>query len=361
MWPFNPHPKNEVTWLPDANGIRFGYAGIAFTETSLQPAPSKLAPDGCAIELWLRSSAADPSGNMLTFSAADNPEGIVLRQWRDSLLLYRATQPGPLEVKSIEFDVDGMLQTGRPVQVTISSGPDGTIFYADGKKVAASRTFKIFPADLHRQVVLGSASTNFQPWQGDIRGLAVYDAELSAAEVSAHYAEWVAGDSSSGLRLDQDREHLVARYEFRERAGTEIHSALASAPPIKIPVHFTIPRKPMLASPAEEFEAKWVWLHDVLVNIVGFMPLGFVLGGYFALSRSRPKAILLAWLCGGLLSFTIEFLQYYIPRRGSGWTDVITNSTGALLGALLARPELVWGALRLVNLVPPKNERNVAN
>ena len=92
----------------------------------------------------------------------------------------------------------------------------------------------------------------------------------------------------------------------------------------------------------------------MITNIVGFLPLGFVLCGFFSLSRSRVQAILISTLCGGFLSFSIEFLQYYIPRRDSGWTDVVTNTTGTLLGALIAHPELVRTALRLVNLIPPK-------
>jgi VanZ family protein len=88
------------------------------------------------------------------------------------------------------------------------------------------------------------------------------------------------------------------------------------------------------------------------------MPLGFVLCGFFALSRSRGQAILISTLCGGFLSFSIEFLQYYIPERGSGWTDVVTNTTGTLLGALIAHPELVRFALRLVHLIPPRSGLN---
>jgi hypothetical protein len=155
--------------------------------------------------------------------------------------------------------------------------------------------------------------------------------------------------------------HAAARYGFSERSGGEVHSEVASAPPITIPRYFTLPRKPKLDNPVNEFEASKGWLRDVVENSIGFMPLGFVLGGYFALSRSRGMAILVATLCGGFLSFTIEFLQYYVPRRGSGWTDVITNSTGTLLGALLARPQLVWAALRLVNLVPSKKRREATD
>ena len=37
-------------------------------------------------------------------------------------------------------------------------------------------------------------------------------------------------------------------------------------------------------------------------------------------------------LAGALFSYTVELLQFYIPMRDSGWGDVITNSTGSVLG-----------------------------
>jgi VanZ family protein len=42
-------------------------------------------------------------------------------------------------------------------------------------------------------------------------------------------------------------------------------------------------------------------------------------------------------LCGAAISLTIEILQEYIPGRDSGLLDVITNTFGTFLGALLFR------------------------
>ena len=41
------------------------------------------------------------------------------------------------------------------------------------------------------------------------------------------------------------------------------------------------------------------------------------------------------------LSFTIEVLQFYVPRRMSGMTDSITNSLGAGLEARLSEARLI--------------------
>lgn len=76
---------------------------------------------------------------------------------------------------------------------------------------------------------------------------------------------------------------------------------------------------------------------DVLLNILLFVPFGFALG---AKLRRRGKAwwsaLAWAWLSGAIVSYTIEFLQLYIPPRDSGWEDVVTNSTGSLVGCAMA-------------------------
>ena len=73
---------------------------------------------------------------------------------------------------------------------------------------------------------------------------------------------------------------------------------------------------------------------DVTLNILLFVPLGFGLAEKFR-ERGKSKTATLAtvYLAGALLSYFVEFLQFHIPHRDSGWGDVITNSFGAFSGA----------------------------
>ena len=87
-------------------------------------------------------------------------------------------------------------------------------------------------------------------------------------------------------------------------------------------------------------------------NEGGFIPLGAIVCIYFSFTRPRPLAILYATMIGGVLSFVIEVLQAYIPRRVSGTTDIITNTLGALVGAAIVRPDWIRTVLRAAGLLP---------
>ena len=77
---------------------------------------------------------------------------------------------------------------------------------------------------------------------------------------------------------------------------------------------------------------------DLIVNVLGYMPLGALV--VLALHpRVRSEvAIGLALVAGLVLSGSIEALQTYLPSRVASNLDVATNSMGTLAGAALAAP-----------------------
>ncbi|MFO0947147.1 MAG: VanZ family protein [Planctomycetota bacterium] len=79
-----------------------------------------------------------------------------------------------------------------------------------------------------------------------------------------------------------------------------------------------------------------VWsgdLHDLICNVLLFMPLGFLLE--LSISGSMSRWHLRALLFGFLLSSAIEGLQLFLPGRVTSFSDVVTNSLGAWVGAFL--------------------------
>jgi VanZ family protein len=75
---------------------------------------------------------------------------------------------------------------------------------------------------------------------------------------------------------------------------------------------------------------------DLLVNVLAYVPLGF-LYALFALPYLAPRwAALSAILAGTALSLLIEVAQGFMPQRVSSNLDLLNNGLGAMLGALLA-------------------------
>lgn len=78
----------------------------------------------------------------------------------------------------------------------------------------------------------------------------------------------------------------------------------------------------------------WFLLIDVLGNILVFIPLGIGLAGIFH-SDNLWRTIRRATLGGFLISLTIELIQLTIPTRATDVDDLIFNTAGTILGAIM--------------------------
>src|SRR5262252_6824603 len=75
---------------------------------------------------------------------------------------------------------------------------------------------------------------------------------------------------------------------------------------------------------------------DVVVNVLGYAPLGFlaVLACYPRLRGAAALAFGVA--CSIAMSFALESLQVYLPMRTASNLDLIANAAGGAAGALAA-------------------------
>ena len=74
---------------------------------------------------------------------------------------------------------------------------------------------------------------------------------------------------------------------------------------------------------------------DLIINILGFSPFGYLMMSYL-LGGNRLKkkisAVAVTMLGGVTISVGLEIIQYFIPGRHSSLSDWIFNSVGTLLG-----------------------------
>lgn len=88
---------------------------------------------------------------------------------------------------------------------------------------------------------------------------------------------------------------------------------------------------------------------DSIINVLAYFPFGLLLGLTLHARFGANRSLLLATLGGIALSAAMEYIQMYLPSRVSSNVDMLTNSVGALAGALLAvsiAPR-AWFALHL--------------
>jgi len=101
----------------------------------------------------------------------------------------------------------------------------------------------------------------------------------------------------------------------------------------------------------------WIPVHqkvlwaDVALNILGYMPLGFLfLLGLSREPRTTDKFLVVTGCVA--LSLSLEALQTFLPSRVPSKMDLITNAMGALFGVALA-----LGLIRRRRLAPTLNHR----
>jgi VanZ family protein len=79
---------------------------------------------------------------------------------------------------------------------------------------------------------------------------------------------------------------------------------------------------------------KYYRVEDLVVNVLGYVPLGFVLVPALAHRTRVRTAIVVATLLAALLSLSIETIQNFLPSRISSNVDLGCNVAGGFIGAL---------------------------
>jgi len=332
LWPFHA-PRNEVSWLREGNGLIFGKHGSIVSATPFETNGTQ-DDKSCSLEIWLEPSRIDSGGGMILafYWPASRVVPFALRQFRSGLVLEHEGQSHV--TKKAEIYVGDIFSSLKPVFVTITSGETGTTIYVDGTLVKRFPNFAASSRDLTGQLVVGNAPLTTYNWSGEVKGLEVYDRELTSAEVSRGFADWTKGSPPDSAKS----EGVVDRYLFDEGKGNVVHNQVGSATNLLIPERFFILDEQFLERPWDEFRPGWSYRKNVGINVVGFIPLGFFFRAYFCAIRKVRRSTWLTVAFGFAVSLTIEVLQAFLPTRDSGMTDLFTNTFGTALGTILC----VW-------------------
>jgi hypothetical protein len=350
VWPFEFHPVNRVSWLAGQNGVHFHGRGMVHSLQPLVLNQGGARSGTLTIQIALEADGESRShvGQVLSFFDAQGTETLVLGQWEAGLSIFslgvgrhsRGNCESVPESRSrgrgyYEIGLDDTLTPRRPHVLTIASGSTGTTIHVD-QAVAAQYCDAV--ADVlfraPSRFIIGTSVTGGDEWTGKVFWLAFYDRELTADEIREDQRTLLDG---AGGRHAPARPGRRAFYAFDERAGTRVRDAAGGAP-LEMPTTLFALEKRVLTPPWEEYRRGEFSAIDAEVNVLGFVPVGllFTLWCVTNLRLGGRTAVLIAVALGLVISVLIELGQVWMPDRTSSATDVITNVTGAALGAAAA-------------------------
>jgi VanZ family protein len=331
LWPFHA-PPNRVSWLGNGNGLRLGRLNAVLSAATFPGAQDETS---CSIALWVTPGKNIDASTILGFYTPDNPFQFSLRQYESALILRTEVRD-----KRATLGVEGVFREGKPVLVEVTSGPTQAAIYVDGKLVESSPRVPRFGQACTGQLILGGSPMKRMGWRGVFRGLAIYHTEVSAAQARKRFES----------RTIEAQPDAVAVYRFNEGAGNVVHNEVRDGINLNIPERYELVDQVFLERPWREYRVSSTYWLDIIINIVGFIPLGWCFYDYLTRVRRIKRATLVTIATGTAASLTIELLQSVLPSRSSGMTDLFTNTLGTYLGVLLWRIGLIQRLIAMVGL-----------
>jgi len=343
LWPFCA-PRNRVQWLGDKNGLQFASNSSVLSTTAFHSkghAANRLE----SIEIWLVPGSTSNTRTILGFSESDHPgAGFTLRQYKDALFAQQHYIDKNGTPRAEWLPVGNAPGEGNPLFVSITMGDLGTSIYMDGVLKRAFARRGTSTNNLTGRLVVADAAEGRSSWPGQVLGLAMYASQLTPSQVAKHYASWTKRQPPF-IRED---EAPMALFKFDERQGNVVHNQIDSTNNLLIPDRYSALHKPFLASVAHDYQPTWGYWYDIGVNLVGFIPCGFLFTVWLSEVRVLKYPALTAILVGLLISLMIEVLQAFLPTRSSGITDLITNTLGTAVGATIYNSRLAQSLLAQV-------------
>ncbi len=335
--------SDRVSWTTDQPGIRFSKYGIAYTDPFIDWAETNLPQsNGFSIEIALMpASDHDERFNfILALYNEKNSTQLVMGQWRSWIILMNGDDYAhKRRTKRITIDTAPLPPTAQ--LITVTTGPKGTKIYVGGQLIRSKKNFTLkIPTGAKSRLLLGNSVYNRHSWRGAVHGLAFYRYPLTAQDATRHFNGWSKTRKFSFAK--PDKPSLL--YFFDESGGAKVRDHSGGDHHLKIPSGVPILKKEILALTWYEFEFNRSHVTDVIVNLLGFLPLGFILSATLIKSGGAfgKQAVLITLGVCFITSLTIEIIQAWMPSRSSDLLDLGANTLGALIGAISCRIFNLW-------------------
>ncbi len=332
--PKNYLGSNNTTWLSAKPGIHFGLYSVAYTH---QPFISFYESNILSVEMALKPEIGQHNKGFKLLFVLHNGEDssqLLIGQYGTWIIAMNGDDYDNTK-KAPRISVKDALLHDKTRHLTITSGKEGTKIYLDGKlsKTKNDLLLKVPEGKNKTRLIVANSVYGQQSWTGEIYGLAIYRYPLSEQDVAFHYKQWIK-ENNFEFAIKADPEVL---YLFDEKAGEIVLDKSGGNLHLEVPLKMQLLKKKILAIPVYNSKLKRLYVIDIILNFIGFIPMGFILNALFLrLGRAdyRYAGLIVIIICFSI-SLAIEITQAWIPSRSSSLLDLILNTFGASIGVIL--------------------------
>ena len=340
--PKNYDFSNNVKSIETQPGLRFGKYGIAYTkifDTGLTRQLESLQGFTVLVNFQPKPDFKDGFGLMLVLHDGDDDEQLIIGQWQSHIIAMNGDDYAhKTKLPRISFDADKISNSDlRPsgLALILASDNQGTRVHVNGKLVKEkAKTFLRVPHGKGTRLILGNSPYGKASWQGDLYHLAFYAGTFSEEDL----ALMSIGDPAKTRAKNPGRADALIAYDFKEIEKGRVADTSHSGIDLQIPPRLKPIKKNVLAWPWQDVKVDKGFFLDVALNLIGFIPLGFLLSLFLLRLSSLPakQALWLPVLACFLISLGIEIAQAWLPSRSSSMLDVVMNTAGSMTGAMVS-------------------------
>ncbi len=251
-----------------------------------------------------------------SLSNGDDREQFIVGQWSHYLIIlsgddYAHQYGGERLVINTHHLPDDLWR------LDLNFSPTGAVALVDGHVIASNSAFRpaLPVSERHTLVTVSNTPNRRHGWMGGVQSWSLHALHLS-----------------EGGYLPSPP---LVHYDFLKTPFTGESSLPLPGATLKVLPNTTIQQFQSFATSTHYFGNGIGSFIDITLNVAGFVSLGFSICTLLLLTNSRTSAIVITVFLGFMLSGFIELTQGAIPSRDSTLYDLLFNTTGTFIGAIL--------------------------
>ncbi len=324
---------NNVSLIEEGNGLRFDKYGVAYIGVNNLTIGGGAGIYSFTVEAAFKPSSLNKQIFSILFSIHNgvDEEQLIIGQWKSNIIVMNGNDYAHKRgVKRLSVNLAS--RPNEKIFFKITSGKNGAFLFLDGELVREDpELFLKIPKEPNLLLTLGNSVYGNQSWAGELYGLALLK---ESSENDSIFEVW---QDKGVFQLPEGRDSFLF-IDVTDAGKNKKGDSLNGLSGLVIPEYFPVLKKKILSPPLAGVSFEKNSIIDILINLFGFIPLGFILVSVIKeyCTMSLKQVVLISVLFCFFTSLFIEVTQAWIPSRSSQSLDLILNTVGGFLGALAA-------------------------